>query len=78
MFEIYQSIEGRKKTYLVSTWARGFCLSREYFINEAKRYFHVSRERIICLRAWIVNDELLYLEDPHLRNERMCWVAYLR
>lgn len=77
MFEIYQSIEGRKKTYLVSTWAGGFCLNRESFINEAKRYFHVSRERIICLRAWILNDEL-YLEDPHLRNEKMCWVAYLR
>lgn len=77
MFEIYQSIEGRKKTYLVSTWARGFCLNRESFVNEAKRYFHVSRERIICLRAWIVNDEL-YLEDPYLRNEKMCWVAYLR
>lgn len=77
MFEIYQSIEGRKKTYLVSTWARGFCLNRESFINVAKRYFHVSSERIICLRAWIVNDEL-YLEDPHLRNEKNCWVAYLR
>ena len=77
MFEIYQSIEGRKKTYLVSTWVRGFCFNRESVINEAKRYFHVSRERIICLRAWIVNDEL-YLEDPHLRNEKMCWAAYLR
>lgn len=74
MFEIYQSIEGRKKTYLVSI---GFCFNRESFINVAKRYFHVSRERIICLRAWIVNDEL-YLENPHLKNKKDCWVAYLR
>lgn len=73
MFEIWKAINGRK-SYIVggSSW-------RVYMplVSYAKRYFKVSREKIIIRQAWVYNDEL-YLENPHKRRVREVTVAYLK
>lgn len=73
MFEIYKAINGRK-TYIV-----GESKLRTYpqLVSYAKRYFKVSRERLIIRQAWVYNDEL-YLEDPHKRRARQVTIAYIK
>lgn len=74
-FEVYEGLtsQNRKKKYLVADWSA----CRIWLINNAKRFFHVSQDKIICLRGWIYKQEL-YLEDPHKKGAKHCWVAYLR
>ena len=73
MFEIWKAINGRK-TYIVG---ESKLRTYEHLVSYAKRYFKVSRERLIVRQAWVYNDEL-YLEDPHKRRTRQVTIAYLK
>lgn len=72
MFEIYERIEGRKKTYIVYFGHDIIELNRY-----AKRYFKSSLTRITVKAAWVIDDEL-YLEYPDKRKVKTCYVAYLK
>ena len=69
MFDVYTSIEGRKKTYLVS--------NEQYHatMNYAKKYFKLPESKITVKCGWVLNDEL-YLEDPHKKGSHKHWVAF--
>lgn len=73
MFEVWKAINGRK-SYIV-----GESTLRKYvpLVSYAKRYFKVSREKLIIRQAWVYNDGL-YLEDPHKRRARQVTIAYLK
>lgn len=71
-YEIYQRTEGKKKTYLVSI---GY--NRNGLIEEAKRYFHSSKEHIICMPVWTIRGNM-YLKDPKIKGTKQRWAAYLR
>lgn len=71
MFEIYKSYSKRKKTYIVSNE------NREDVINYTKKYFKVSKDKIVVVHGWLLKDEL-YLEDPHNKKAHTFWVGYLR
>lgn len=70
MFEIYKSYKGRK-TYIVSR--------AEYrpTLAYAKRFFKCSENHIVCVIGYIYKSEL-YLEDPHKRGTKACWIAYYK
>lgn len=72
MFEIYERIEGRKKTYIVY-FGHDVRDVRDY----AKRYFKSSSDKIIARAAWVLNDEL-YFEYPDNRRAKACYAAYLK
>ena len=65
MFEIYKSIEGRKKTFLVFD---GTANPVAAFKASAK-FFKVSMKHIGYKLCWILNDEL-YFENPHKENAK--------
>lgn len=69
-YEIYTSIEGRKKTYLVTDSSDIYTL-----VHTAMKHFHVAIQNVQCVSAWILNDEL-YLENPHNKKATECWAAY--
>lgn len=72
MFEIYERIEGRKKTYIV--YHGHHILDLRIF---ARRYFKSSSDKIVVRAAWVLNDEL-YLEYPDNRRAKACYAAYLK
>ena len=76
MFEIYTSISGRKKTYIVckSNWLNA---ASYLLVKYAKKYFKVKEEKIKHEKAWLLNDEL-YLSNPHKKGTKKCLVAYLK
>ena len=67
-FEIYKSIEGRQKTYLI--FKKG-----SLDIPKAKKYFRCSFLHLKIVEGWIHN-ELLYLKRPHKKGVVGVWVAY--
>lgn len=74
-YEIYESIEGRKKTYLVADVnylnLKG-CFDHqklEDFISYSMRYFKVKSNRLFMTSVWVVGDEM-YLENPHKRGSK--------
>lgn len=73
MFEIYQSTEGRKKTYIVSERIVGSAAEqlREYAIKHFK-----SLADHIEIKVGYIWDGMLYLEDPHKRDKKKVLVAY--
>lgn len=77
-YEIYESIEGRKKRYLVADVnylnylnPKG-CFDHqklEDFISYSIRYFKVKPNRLFMTSVWVVGDEM-YFEDPHKRGSK--------
>ena len=74
-YEIYESIEGRKKTYIVAD-INYFKLKGHFnhqkledFISYSTRYFKVKPNRLFMTSVWVVGDEM-YLEDPHKRGSK--------
>lgn len=72
MFEIFETTEGRKKTYIVTNTDTDPAELHQF----AKRYFKVTAERIQIRAAWVKGNDL-YLEFPEKKCKRV-WVAYLR
>lgn len=70
MFEIFETTEGRKKTYIVTN------TDPAELHQFAKRYFKVTAERIQIRAAWVRGNDL-YLEFPEKKCKSVL-VAYLR
>ncbi len=66
MYEVFVSIEGKKKTYLV------FDLRKNYgeSVKASKKYFRVSEKHIMHTVCWILNDEL-YFKNPNTKGSKM-------
>lgn len=65
MFEIYTSIEGRKKTFLVFEGTE----KPDVAFAAARKFFRVAEHHIAYRVCWILNDEL-YFEDPHKKTAK--------
>lgn len=66
MFEIYQTTEGRKKTYLVFKGTE----HPDVAYKASAKYFKVSKNNIGFEKCWILNDDL-YFEDPHNKKAKV-------
>lgn len=69
MYEVYESIKGRKH-YLV------FDKKAKYpdIVSQARKYFRCSERYLEVEIGWILNDEL-YLEDPHKKGTRKAGIC---
>ena len=74
-YDVYESIEGRKKTYIVAD-INYFKLKGHFnhqkledFISYSTRYFKVKPNRLFMTSVWVIGDEM-YLEDPHKRGSK--------
>lgn len=68
--EIYHSLTGKKKTYLVANHSDTYA-----FRKFARHYFHCTTEDTIIKQAYIY-DGYLYLDNPHKRAQKTVLVAY--
>lgn len=70
-FEIYESLSGRKKKYIVTK------IDADYLevISYAKKYFKCSEAHIYFEPAWLYKGKL-YLEDPMKYGTKRVGVAY--
>ena len=64
MYEVYESIKGRK-LYLVFDKKATY----QDIVSESRKYFRCSDAFLEVEVGWILNDEL-YLEDPHKKGTR--------
>ena len=71
MYEIYQTIEGRKKTFLVFDGKE----KPDAVFTAAKKYFRVAEHHLAITTCWILNDEL-YFEDPHDKKAKKMVALY--
>lgn len=72
-FEIYESIQGKKKKYVVVVTPAKVSVNE--LINYAKKLFKCSEAHIAVKPGWIYKGKL-YLEDPKKNHERSAIVAY--
>lgn len=71
MYEIYQTIEGRKKTFLVFDGKE----KPDAVFTAAKKYFRVAEHHLAITTCWILNDDL-YFEDPHDKKAKKMVALY--
>ena len=64
-YQIYESISGRKKRFLVFKWGELFMSER---MKLAERFFKVTNERLVIKHGWIFRNKL-YLEEPSSKAE---------
>ena len=66
MYEVYQTTEGRKKTFLVFDGKE----NTKVAYKASAKYFRVSEEHIDFKKCWILNNEL-YFEDPENKKAKV-------
>lgn len=71
VFEIYESLTGRKKKYIVTHAGASYIRTVEY----AKKVFKCSEAHITVERGYLYKGEL-YLEDPMKFGTKSVTVAY--
>ena len=69
-YQIYHSLTGKKKTYIVAHDADAYKLGKY-----ARHYFHCSAENIVTVMGYIY-DDLLYLDNPHKKKQKSVLVAF--
>lgn len=70
MCEIYKSIKGRKKSYII-----GENLAEAK--KTARRYFHCTDYDLFMEKGWLLDEEL-YLDNPHTKGACVVWVVSYR
>ena len=68
-YQIYYSLKGKKKTYIVAPNADTYALGKF-----ARHYFHCSAYDVQICMGYIY-DGLLYLDNPHKKKQKTVLIA---
>lgn len=74
-FEIYESIEGRKRRFVVSESLEMF--SKSNMVDYACKYFHVAPNRLVLTTGYVLNNQLYWIY-PKNKKAKEVWVIFTR